>query len=33
MMGFLVRAQARRMETGDVDDITAGVREPEALQA
>jgi DSF synthase len=33
MMGFLVRAQARRMESGDVDDITAGVREPEALQA
>jgi DSF synthase len=33
MMAFLVRAQARRMETGDVEDITAGIREPEAAHA
>ena len=26
MMGFLVRAQARRLESGNVEDITAGIR-------
>jgi DSF synthase len=30
MMGFLVRAQARRMSTGGIEDITAEVRERQA---
>ncbi len=33
MMGFLVRAQAQRMESGDVDDITAELRGQERARA